>query len=170
MDYVAKNAVDGEIATCTRANAIGTGIGYLYKAVWWKVDLKGVYSIYSISIFFKTYNGYGRILFSYYQSNCLCAFSPIVSNYCLKKWFTIYNTWGRFWILTPIFFSFDYIASVKLLAHLYVSWKLKWTFWPLFVRRLSVCFFPLSVYLSVRLKFVISFTFFISSPEPLGQF
>lgn len=66
MDYVANNAVDGDITTCTRTNVIGVGTGYPDKTVWWKVDLGGVYSIYSISILFKTYDGYGRILFSYY--------------------------------------------------------------------------------------------------------
>lgn len=29
------------------------------KTVWWKVDLGRVYNIYSISIYFKNYDGYG---------------------------------------------------------------------------------------------------------------
>lgn len=29
------------------------------KTVWWKVDLGGVYSIYSINLLFKSYDGYG---------------------------------------------------------------------------------------------------------------
>uniref|UniRef100_A0A8W8NYI9 Multiple epidermal growth factor-like domains 10 n=1 Tax=Magallana gigas TaxID=29159 RepID=A0A8W8NYI9_MAGGI len=29
-----------------------------YKTTWWKVDLGGVYSIYSVTILFKNYNGY----------------------------------------------------------------------------------------------------------------
>lgn len=29
------------------------------KMVWWKVDLGGVYNIYSINILFKNYDGYG---------------------------------------------------------------------------------------------------------------
>lgn len=35
------------------------GITSEYKTVWWKVDLGGVYNIYSITILFKRYNGYG---------------------------------------------------------------------------------------------------------------
>lgn len=30
-----------------------------YKIVWWKVDLGGIYRIYSINILFKLYPGYG---------------------------------------------------------------------------------------------------------------
>ena len=30
-----------------------------YKTVWWKVDLGGVYNIYSVNILFKNYDGYG---------------------------------------------------------------------------------------------------------------
>lgn len=29
------------------------------KTVWWKVDLGGVYNMYSINILFKNYDGYG---------------------------------------------------------------------------------------------------------------
>lgn len=32
------------------------------KTVWWKVDLGGVYNIYSVTILFKDYNGYGMFL------------------------------------------------------------------------------------------------------------
>lgn len=53
----ARNAVDKNTATCTRQKDIG--FSSLYKTVWWKVDLGGVYNIYSISILFKTYDGYG---------------------------------------------------------------------------------------------------------------
>lgn len=53
----ASNAVDGNTATCTRQYDIG--ITAPYKTMWWKVDLGGVYNIYSISILFKTYDGYG---------------------------------------------------------------------------------------------------------------
>lgn len=31
-----------------------------YKVVWWKVDFGGLRNIYSINIFFKSYNGYGE--------------------------------------------------------------------------------------------------------------
>ena len=29
------------------------------QTVWWKVDLGGVYGIYSVNILFKNYDGYG---------------------------------------------------------------------------------------------------------------
>ena len=60
--YVAGNAVDRDITTCMRTD--GIGIVSPYKSEWWKVDLGGVYTIYSISIIFKNYQGYG-IAFSY---------------------------------------------------------------------------------------------------------
>lgn len=36
-------------------------IGWIskHKTVWWKVDLGGVYNIYSITILFKNYDGFG---------------------------------------------------------------------------------------------------------------
>lgn len=53
----ARNAVDKNTATCTRQYDIGSSS--LRKTVWWKVDLGDVHNICSISIFFKTYDGYG---------------------------------------------------------------------------------------------------------------
>ena len=55
--YGAENAVDGNPATCIRSNIIGPNSPD--KTVWWKVDLGGVYNIYSINILFKNYDGYG---------------------------------------------------------------------------------------------------------------
>ena len=55
--YGAELAVDGNTATCMRTNAIGTHSPD--KTVWWKVDLGGVYNIYSVKILFKNYNGHG---------------------------------------------------------------------------------------------------------------
>ena len=55
--YGAENAVDGNTATCMRAEAIGPNSPY--NTVWWKVDLIGVYNIYSVNILFKNYDGYG---------------------------------------------------------------------------------------------------------------
>uniref|UniRef100_A0A8W8NTF5 Uncharacterized protein n=1 Tax=Magallana gigas TaxID=29159 RepID=A0A8W8NTF5_MAGGI len=52
----ASNAVDENTATCTKQFDIG--LIAPYKTVWWKVDLGDVYPIYSISILFKTYDGY----------------------------------------------------------------------------------------------------------------
>ena len=55
--YGAENAVDGNTATCMRTSQIGPNSPY--KTVWWKVDLGGVYNIFSVNILFKNYNGYG---------------------------------------------------------------------------------------------------------------
>ena len=55
--YGAENAVDGNTATCMRTEQIGGGSPY--KTVWWKVDLGGVYTINSVNILFKNYDGYG---------------------------------------------------------------------------------------------------------------
>lgn len=55
--YVASNAVDRNTATCMRTKGIGRTSKD--KTVWWKVDLGAVYNIYSISILFKHYDGYG---------------------------------------------------------------------------------------------------------------
>lgn len=53
----ASNAVDENTATCTKQFDIGLNVRH--NTVWWKVDLGDVYPIYSISILFKTYDGYG---------------------------------------------------------------------------------------------------------------
>ena len=55
--YGAENAVDGNTATCMRTKEIGQNSPD--KTVWWKVDLGGVYNIYSVNIRFKNYVGYG---------------------------------------------------------------------------------------------------------------
>ena len=34
-------------------------INTTHKTVWWKVDLGGVYNIYSVNILFKNYDGVG---------------------------------------------------------------------------------------------------------------
>lgn len=66
MDYVASNAVDGNTATCMRTDPIGvTNPG---KATWWKVDLGGVSSIYSVNIQFKSYDQYGVYYYGMYLS------------------------------------------------------------------------------------------------------
>ena len=56
-DFIAGNAVDRDITTCMRANPIGTSS--VDKTVWWRVDLGGVYNIYSVNILFKNYHGEG---------------------------------------------------------------------------------------------------------------
>lgn len=55
--YNATNAVDKNPATCMRTLDIGNNS--YYKTVWWRVDLGEVYSIYSINVLFKNYDGYG---------------------------------------------------------------------------------------------------------------
>ena len=55
--YIAGNAVDRDITTCMRTEVIGNTS--TEKTVWWKVDLGGVYNIYSVNILFKNYDGYG---------------------------------------------------------------------------------------------------------------
>nr|XP_022312538.1 multiple epidermal growth factor-like domains protein 10 isoform X2 [Crassostrea virginica] len=71
--FGAENAVDGNTATCMRTEPIGPNSPD--KTVWWKVDLGGVYNIYSVNILFKNYDGYesrqqGRFAgFSLYISN-----------------------------------------------------------------------------------------------------
>ena len=55
-DFIAGNAVDRDITTCMRTDPIGTSSA---KTMWWMVDLGRVYSIYSVDILFKNYDGYG---------------------------------------------------------------------------------------------------------------
>lgn len=57
QNYVASKAIDGNTATCMRTDSIGYNSPY--KSMWWKVDLGAVYSIYSIHILFKNYDGLG---------------------------------------------------------------------------------------------------------------
>lgn len=55
--YYASYAVDRNSATCMKTD--DTGRNSPQKTMWWKVNLGGVYSIYSIDILFKNYDGYG---------------------------------------------------------------------------------------------------------------
>ena len=61
--YVAGNAVDRNPTTCMRTEAISANSPD--KTVWWKVDLGGVYNIYSVNILFKNYDGYGIFISSF---------------------------------------------------------------------------------------------------------
>lgn len=72
MYYDANNAVDGNTTTCTKTTEVG--IFNPHNSVWWKVDLGRVYSIYSINILFKNYDGYG-----YRQRGRFAGFSLYVS-------------------------------------------------------------------------------------------
>lgn len=60
--YYADLAVDRNVETCTRTNAIG--LSSPDKTTWWKVDLGRVFNIYSINILFKTYQS------GMFDSNC----------------------------------------------------------------------------------------------------
>lgn len=55
--YEANHALDRNSCTCMRTADIGTNA--IEKTTWWKVDLGEVYSIYSITILFKTYKNEG---------------------------------------------------------------------------------------------------------------
>lgn len=55
--YMASNALDRNTATCMRTETIGPNSPD--KTTWWKVDLGGVYSIFSINILFKNYDNNG---------------------------------------------------------------------------------------------------------------
>ena len=59
--YIAENVVDRDVTTCMRTEPIG--VNSPDKTVWWKVDLGGVYNIYSVNILFKNYNGEGIYIF-----------------------------------------------------------------------------------------------------------
>lgn len=56
--FYAENAVDRNNMTCMRTYPIGPNSPE--KATWWKVDLGGLYSIYSVNIQFKIYESYGK--------------------------------------------------------------------------------------------------------------
>lgn len=60
--YYASNAVDRNIHTCMRTRDVGQSTESAKDYMWWKVDLGGVYNIYSIHIIFKNYTGYGMHL------------------------------------------------------------------------------------------------------------
>lgn len=55
--YLAGNALDRNTDTCMRTDAIGRNTPY--TTTWWIVDLYAIYSIYSINIMFKNYEGLG---------------------------------------------------------------------------------------------------------------
>lgn len=58
--YIARNAVDRNPSTCMRTEQIGRRSPY--KTMWWKVDLGRMYSINSIQILFKNYDGFGMLV------------------------------------------------------------------------------------------------------------
>lgn len=66
--FGAYRALDRDEKTCTRADDIGPNSSK--KNVLWRVDLGGVFNIYSINILFRNYDGFGINLcsFIYYES------------------------------------------------------------------------------------------------------
>lgn len=75
--FKASLAVDGNKSTCMRTLEIG--LNSQFKRVWWKVDLGGVYNIYSVGILFRNYDGQGM---------CFCIQNTIdieKKNYIKKK-------------------------------------------------------------------------------------
>lgn len=60
MLYCVGNVVDRNILMCMRIREIGCN--FFFKIMWWKVDLGGWYSIYSINIIFKNYDGFSKVL------------------------------------------------------------------------------------------------------------
>ena len=75
--FVASNAVDRDITTCMRTKGIGLTSKYMTE--WWKVDLGGVYNIYSINILFKNYQGYGIVLLIVYYLLQKALFEQVLS-------------------------------------------------------------------------------------------
>lgn len=65
----ASRVVDGNTATCMQTDAIGVVTHFHVKTVWWKVDLGRIYSIYSINIQFRNYDGYGLCFYTCYTAH-----------------------------------------------------------------------------------------------------
>nr|XP_022311454.1 multiple epidermal growth factor-like domains protein 10 isoform X3 [Crassostrea virginica] len=76
-EHGAQNAVDRNTTTCMRTKPIGSTSPD--KTAWWKVDLGGVYNIYSVNILFKNYDGYEKR-----QQGRFAGFSIYISN--SKDW------------------------------------------------------------------------------------
>lgn len=64
--YKASNAVDRNTDTCMRTDHIG--LQSPHRSMWWKVDLGGVRSIYSIQILFINYDSFGMFVIAYENS------------------------------------------------------------------------------------------------------
>ncbi|XP_078328157.1 uncharacterized protein LOC144623568 [Crassostrea virginica] len=79
--YKASYAVDRNITTCMRTKPIG--VNSPEKTVWWKVDLGGVYNIYSVNILFRNYTEYDG--FGMRQRGRFAGFSLCVSNTGVKE-------------------------------------------------------------------------------------
>lgn len=66
VTYVAGNAVDRNTQTCMRTDVIGESSPD--NITWWKVDLGGVNTIYSVNILFKNYDGFGMYFLSFFNN------------------------------------------------------------------------------------------------------
>lgn len=91
--YEAGNAVDRNTLTCMRTQDIGTTS--FKKAVWWKVNIGGMYSIYSINILFRNYVSLGIIFFNIeYGSRdtglTKMLYEPGVMLLCARKYIKLY--------------------------------------------------------------------------------
>lgn len=58
--YEANNALDRNMRTCMRTQAIG--LSSYNNSMWWKVDLGGWYNVYRITIMFRSYEEQSGIL------------------------------------------------------------------------------------------------------------
>lgn len=74
--YDASNAVDRNTSTCMRTDQIGPTAKH--KIMWWKIDLGGMYNIYSINILFKNYDGYGKTFLNCLNNSCIVGFSLLL--------------------------------------------------------------------------------------------
>ena len=76
-EYRPGNAVDRKMNTCMRTQEIGSTS--LEQTTWWKVDLGGVYSIYSVNIQFQNYKDAG----TFYLPPIILATLPRFLEKCL---------------------------------------------------------------------------------------
>lgn len=79
--YPAHNAVDRNTRTCMSTRDIGTSSNN--KTVWWKVDLGGVYSIYSVTILFKNYKDFCMLFFKCRFDRLNCFILKLLQSYFL---------------------------------------------------------------------------------------
>ncbi|XP_062599379.1 uncharacterized protein LOC134260868 [Saccostrea cucullata] len=77
-DCSAGVAVDRNVSTCMETMDIGRTM--IYKTMWWHVDLGDIYSIYSISIAFKSVDGREKR-----QRGRVAGFSLFLSNSTSKE-------------------------------------------------------------------------------------
>lgn len=88
--YGAHNAVDRNTLTCMRTEQIGRNSPY--KTMRWKVDLGGLYNIYSINILFQNYVGEGMLVYVFLSVKRVCTNVFRIINFlrsiCIYGFFT----------------------------------------------------------------------------------